>query len=160
MKRVHNSITEEIDLNRKYFLSDMRYNLKPAGLWYGIDGDWIEWCESEMPHWVKPYYYELEFVENINLLLITNLAELKSFNDKYSVVIKEDAVFPLKEIDWVKVMKDYDGIEIQNYHSIKYATYSEIGLSLSMIWFSGWDCNSGCVWNLGKVKVKRLEEIK
>jgi hypothetical protein len=46
-------------------------------------------------------------------------------------------------IDWNKVSKSYKGIQI-NYYSNKHR--------LDMLWYYGWDCESGCIWDISCIK--------
>jgi len=41
MKRIINTDEKELDLKKIYTLCN-NYALKPNGLWYSIDGEWIE----------------------------------------------------------------------------------------------------------------------
>lgn len=124
-----------IDYNKSY--TQITSSLKPQGLWYGINNDWIDWCQSEQPDWIKKNKFNLE-VETANLLKITNQTELRKFCNKY----KNNHPI-INNIEWNKVAEDYYGIEITNYHKMKYRFYD-----FQNIWFYGWDVDSGCIWNL------------
>ena len=46
-------------------------------------------------------------------------------------------------IDWIKVSKQYSGIEINPYqHSNRYTS----------MWYYGWDVASGCIWKNDLIK--------
>ena len=46
--RIHNSIEKNL-IFKDRVQDDKR--LKPKGLWYGIDNEWLDWC-NEMPGWI------------------------------------------------------------------------------------------------------------
>lgn len=115
--------------------------IKPKGLWYGCGGDWKEWVQREMPHWVGKYAYKYALDVNLNrMCVIRNEKEFLEFNAKYGVEIRREMA-----IDWVKVSKDYEGIEICPYRwEFRMEDYSA--------WYYSWDVASGCIWGRGAFK--------
>jgi len=51
-------------------------------------------------------------------------------------------------IDWEAVAKRYTGIEIEPYNWERRNSGPNNNYSMSMLWYYGWDCASGCVWEL------------
>jgi len=49
---------------------------------------------------------------------------------------------PIIFIDWIKVQKDYSGIEFNNYDKTEYLYKPEY------LWYTTIDVLSGCIWNL------------
>ena len=144
MKRVVNTPHKELLLNYSY-QKNTSYNLKPNGLWYAIGTEWIEWCESEMPHWVHPYCIEIEIDQN-KILLIQTLTDLKKFIIEYS----SNPIDSFYTIDWKKLSNECSGIEINNYYTLKWRLMNlDIGKG---IWLSSWDVSSGCIWDLSIIK--------
>ena len=145
--RIHISLEPELEIKFKEKYDD----LKPKGLWYGIDNAWIDWCKSEEYLDTEIYHkYEVLVNEN-NILRIGNQLELEEFEKKYGFYIPkflED--FPhkdiVRQINWEKVQKDYGGIEINPYRR----------LLVCSVWYSAWDCSSGCVWESGFLGIRRL----
>jgi len=43
MKRIINTDSAELDLT-KIYEQDGPTSFKPHGLWYSINGEWIDWC--------------------------------------------------------------------------------------------------------------------
>jgi hypothetical protein len=126
---------------------------KPIGLWYAIDGAWIEWCKNEMPHWIKKHEITLE-IDMSRVLIIKTVKDLNEFIKKYTIFISEN----INGIYWRRVATDYDGIEIQNYRKLK---WSEDCIKLFCpIWFSGWDVSGGCIWNLLAIKSYKVTELE
>lgn len=115
------------------------YQMKPNGLWYGIGTSWLDWIRSEMPHWERDNIFLLE-IDDSKILKITNEHELLMFNDEYGE--KKDY---LTTIDWLRVSKDYRGIEITPYlHTMR--------MDNRVFWYYGWDVASGCIWGSGVIK--------
>jgi hypothetical protein len=127
-------------------------DIKPAGLWYGINDSWINWCASEMPHWLSPYVYEV-VVDETKILKINNLSKFDEFNKKYQEVPELINGLPtvfsraLDQINWESVTEKYAGIEIAPYLWQR---------RLSIIWYYGWDCASGVIWRKEAIKEIRL----
>jgi hypothetical protein len=120
---------------------------KPRGLWYGIDDAWLSWCESEQPNWIGKSFWKLDVDESKMLLL--SPGDLEGFTKEYLTAPSWAGMRPkeyalLKKlssatdwIDWPRVAKRYSGIEIKPY-SWKHR--------MSLMWYYGWDCASGCIW--------------
>lgn len=130
------------------FKQENKPNSKPKGFWYAIDNEWIKWCKSEMPHWIKKYNFEVILPENFNLLKIDNLFDLHLFSRKYRIIDQFGTIF----IDWKKVAETYDGIEIAPYQY-------EARHDKSTLWYYGWDVASGCIWNGKDVKINNLKAL-
>ena len=133
--RLFNTISKEVDLKRTYPLYK-DYHLKPHGLWYSIDTEWIEWCKDNQPSFIKPNSFNLEI--NLNeCIVISTEKELVDFNKEYTI----ESYY--KYIDWNVVRKKFKGIEIRNYKELYEYRYN-----FDYLWFSGWDVSSGCIWDL------------
>lgn len=147
---------------------------KPRGIWYSCGGSWIEWCLCEdfgFPH----YIHEISVVE-WRLMMIGNVEELDGFAEEYG--LDSDVYYSLKSglprehyadlkildrrpmfefedapkmprnyIDWVKVAESWAGVEINPY-------LWKRRLNGGM-WYYGWDCASGCIWDK-----RAISEIK
>ncbi len=119
---------------------------KPVGLWYDVDGDWTKWCTSEEMGWLRPYIYEI-ILDKSGLLKINDIDKFEKFEKDFQAEKQEDHFgFTLppscdglfSKIDWHKVMKEYGAIEIAPYLWKK---------RLTSMFYYGWDCASGCVWD-------------
>ena len=150
MKRIVN--TDRIELNLAKTYPQERAVLKPRGLWYGIDNEWIEWCKNNMVHRVKKKIIELEDINLSKILIIENFKQLKVFSEEFSYKVDPYVNY----INWEKISKKYSGIEIQNYYKIK---EKESFPDLDNIWFWGWDVSSGCIWDLSIIKSFKYYEI-
>jgi hypothetical protein len=119
-----------------------RFPLKPTGVWYAIGNDWLDWCRDEMPHWIGRYQHTLQIDES-KILIIKTVDELRNFVNQYKYT-----PFPAAPnvwfIDWRAVAVAWSGIEIQNYHDLKWKQRAnEFGT-----WFYALDVSGGWIWNI------------
>lgn len=149
MKRIHNTDSEALSLHCSY-LQDVGQCFKPTGLWYGLDDSWSEWCISAGESaWVQVYNYQLE-VDESRLLLINSLDSLYHFYEHYHEVwLQRAGIADFERINWNAVAQDYAGIEIRDYHALKWSHNLPIG---GITWLYGWDCDSGCIWDLSAIQ--------
>lgn len=144
VKRLH--MSSNSSLTKRRFYMQKEQSLKPNGLWYSLDKEWINWCSSEMPHWKEKYNHLLE-VDLSRILIISSIRDVKNLESLYgSKEVVEKWGITYNHIDWVKLSEDYDGIEIRNYYDIKFSI-PDGSISQGM-WFYSWDIPSGCIWNL------------
>lgn len=125
--------------------NDFSYG-KPNGLWVSVSGDqdWPSWCNAEEFHLGSlTHEYQVTLSAGHNVLYMATAAQLDSFTAAY----REGGLYladrgGLGGIDWTRVAKRWDGIVIAPYQwSRRY----------SLAWYYGWDCASGCIWNLDVV---------
>ena len=116
--------------------------MKPRGFWYEVDGDWRRWCESEQPDWIEGLpVFRVELGDE-QILQIRTPEALLAFQDEY----REDGHHEM--IRWADVAERYDGIEIAPY---------QWEHRLGMLWYYGWDCASGCIWQPRGVRLTQVE---
>ena len=117
---------------------------KPVGLWLSVAGedDWPSWCRGEQ--------WGLESLEvehrvtldpGARILAIEESRDFDTFNAAYLYPLYPNERKP-SAINWRAVAATYDGIIIAPYCWQR---------RLSLSWYYGWDCASGCVWNLGAI---------
>lgn len=147
------SSSEEFKLGDVAYL---QYNhFKPNGLWVSVEGfeediNWKDWCEAEefrLEH--LKYAYEIILKPDHNLLILTSPAQLQEFTENY----KGELIPGLRSIDiiqWGLVAQKYTGILIAPY---QWSCRFEPGL----FWYYGWDCASGCIWDLRVIKSINLQ---
>lgn len=109
---------------------------KPRGLWYGVDGDWERWCQSEQLDWITDHRFALE-IDDSRVLKLTNMSALQEFTAEYYSI---DKVWGSRyqQIDWPRLTGLYSGIEISPY---------QWNGRHSLGWYYPWGCASGCVWD-------------
>jgi hypothetical protein len=147
-KRIHNTPLNELFLDASYEKSD---TLKPNGLWYSLGNAWKSWCMENMPERIFDNDFEIHLHSSDNILIINSIQQAIEFQKKYAKHLYPSA--PIVFVDWGKVVSDYAGIEIQNYHCFKSIIYNA-----TMLWLYAWDCDSGCIWDLDHIKKVNLYE--
>jgi hypothetical protein len=136
VRRIHNSSEGNLVLSNREQKGNFVY--KPNGLWYGIDEEWLDWCKSEEQDWIHRYNYELE-VDLSKMLMIGNKEQLMQFHSQFYKLF--NGFDHIGCIDWESVANKYAGLEINPY-------LWECRLLPDVIWYYGWDCASGCIWDV------------
>jgi len=139
MIRINNNINDIIDLTRVYTQVP---EIKPNGLWYAIDNQWVDWCKDIFPDCIHPNNLILD-IDITKILIIETPEELLNFYNKYAIKLHGMIL-----IDFKKLTEDYSGVEINNFHSLKYSNILPV---LYKIWLHSWDISSGCIWDLSVI---------
>ena len=103
--RTHNTNVKDLQLTHLYSIRRDPFPMKPYGLWYAINDEWLEWCHSEMPDRIGRYYHKLEVNES-QILIIKTTNEITQFIEEYKYY-PFDPILWL--INWTEVAKDYKG---------------------------------------------------
>jgi hypothetical protein len=114
---------------------------KPKGLWLSVDGeyDWPSWCRAErFLEGTLRHRTPMRLREDANVLRLSTLEELRAFSAEHARPAFPGAEI-MTEIDWSVIAERYDGIVIAPYRW---------DCRLDLMWYYGWDCASGCIWNL------------
>ncbi len=150
MKLVHFS-DQPIDKleEREYPQFDLKWQAKPNGFWVSDEDSkgWKEWCESEKFRLdFLTIAYEIIISENSNILILQSPEQIFEFTKKYPFKTRYfDSEHDTYQLDWNKVKSKYQGIIITPYQW-------DCRLALETSWYYGWDCASGCLWDLKCVK--------
>lgn len=142
-----------IDLERRQYTQREPHSFgKPEGFWVSVQGedDWPSWCEGEECFLDRlTQAHEVTLAGEANILRITTSDELVRFTEQYAVQTEWERRFDWKRnnkrqwpIDWREVAPLYDGIIIAPY---QWQNRSSVD------WYYGWDCASGCIWNLDAI---------
>lgn len=141
------------DRAKTYDQSDETHgHLKPVGLWVSVQGedDWPAWCRQE-EFWPEGLEHPHRVIlrDEANILRIDTPDGINGFHAKYAeenefnrmMARIGDDNFRRNQwpINWGKVATEYDGLIIAPYQWSR---------RLGPIWYYGWDCASGCIWNL------------
>lgn len=113
---------------------------KPNGLWVSIAGDdgWAAWCRDQN--------YRIDLLSTTHQVTLRSRADIRFIND-VSALDAFDSEFrgggDGSGIDWATVAKRHDGMIIAPY---QWSRRSQLD------WYYGWDCASGCIWNLDAIE--------
>lgn len=150
--------------DRKYSQSALYWQAKPNGLWISVEDigekipnnyNWKEWCESEnFRIEALAISYEIILKEGANILHLKSVEEIEEFTKLYPLKKRGwDDEWDTNELDWDEIKKKYQGIIISPYQWA-------CRLSLETSWYYGWDCSSGCIWDISCVKEFIKKEVK
>lgn len=124
---------------------------KPPGFWVSVegDGDWRSWCEGEQ--WGLDrmrHAHEVTLRPSANILRLSSEHDLYRFTERHggNSVYRGD-----EHIRWPEVMEAHQGIIIAPYQW-------KLRLHHDMLWYYGWDCASGCIWDLDAIESVTLLE--
>jgi len=161
---IYNLIDTGLLENKKIFSTNRLYkrflkssgklmDLKPRGLWYGIGDSWFQWCCEQNFDGIGKYIYEIKLCLT-NILSLNKEKDIFCFSEKYAKKISVFSAQKFIYIDWLRVMKDYDGIEISPY-------FPNLRFTSDLLWYYGWDIPSGCIWrSSAKKKITLLAEYQ
>lgn len=113
---------------------------KPYGLWYGFGNSWINWVRDNVPDWEGTHIYEVIFPNTKNIKKVSNTQDAAEFTKEFQV-----GEHPF--LNWQKVAQNYEGIEMNPYHS---------NLRWEYPWYFSLEVASGCVWNFSRVRLRKL----
>ena len=113
---------------------------KPDGLWVSVDGDddWPAWCLSENYEDTNAqYHFAVTLADDARILKLGSVGDLHAFTAQYADPDKQ--IYGVDwAIDWRRVSNEYQGIIIAPY---------QWPARLTVSWYYGWDCASGCIWD-------------
>ena len=138
--------------------------MKPTGFWVSIEHPtedyfgWKDWCQSEEWNQDGLQYKAIINVDpEASVLELPTIQDMYRFNKDYGV-LEEDRRMrnpwsnsnDLMYIDWDQVYEKYSGIFIYPYHHT-------LRLENNFMWYYGFDCSSGCIWDLSIVTGVTIE---
>jgi hypothetical protein len=130
---------------------------KPHGFWLSDESrgayGWRAWCKAEsFRSYALRYEHEVKLADKAKILYLRNAKDIDDFADKYGTSLMELLGRERRQeerdiwggryidvIDWHRVAKKYHGIIIT-----PYIWEQRMGRHM---WYYGWDCASGCIWN-------------
>ena len=132
-------VIERLDASALY---EQRSHFKPKGLWVSVGSAWKRWCEdNDYELSCCTYVHGVELSEGMRMCTLKNAADIDRFTEEF----RQDRFF----IDWESVGAQYQGIIISPY------CYSR-RLAIHTTWYYGWDCASGCIWDLSAIQSFKL----
>lgn len=142
----------QFDRSVTYLQREPHSYIKPRGFWVSVLGedDWPSWCKAEefRPQGLA-VAHTVTLAESANVHMIDNPFALDAFTGTYAVQTEWERRFSWRTddqnkwpIDWREVVKDCDGLIIAPYQWSR---------RMETDWYYGWDCASGCIWNLDAI---------
>jgi hypothetical protein len=146
--RHYTAVPIVLSLDHEYEQGEPRSYAKPRGFWVSVLGedDWPTWCKNEeFREDMLATEHAVTLAEDANILHLDTHRSLNEFTATYGIVeTKRYGTHEWSEvsIDWQKVASEYQGIIIAPY---------QWGQRLDLSWYYGWDCASGCIWDLSAI---------
>ena len=164
-----NIITNKKNINKliKYEQNNNRF--KPNGLWYSCYNEWYKYITNEdMKYKQNKYIHRIVIFRNKltdlsnpdpnKILVINSETDIKKFTNKYKLkngkqTIEKAPHMPKlildsTSINWIRVAKDFGGIEFCPYINVDFGSKKTIFIYL---WYKSIDIASGCIWNLDNI---------
>lgn len=134
---------------------------KPIGFWLSVedfedDQNWKTWCQDEEFYLTHlKHCYSVRLKPTAKILYLSTTEELNTFSNAYGSPIPgmPSCSSYFYQIDWSDIYDKYDGIIIAPYNW-------ECRLqNPKTSWYYGWDCASGCIWNIDAIEGITLESV-
>jgi hypothetical protein len=149
---------------------------KPNGFWFDVNGGWKRWCEAaEFRLETFRYRHTVTIRDKSKILFLRNSKNVDAFTSEYGQNLSGRIQFlqSPQELDkfaqnygqdlfseiqrqfsnyilWSKVVERYSGIIIAPYSRTMSQTY---------LWYYGWNCSGGCIWDLSIVRLGKPCQI-
>ena len=159
-------------------LCGMRYpqqgHPKPNGFWFDVNGSWKQWCEAmEFRMEALRFRHSLSILDTSRLLYLKRAKDIDLFTREYGHDLS-GRFQPLQssvELDafareygsdlfgdiagqfsnyimWEEVAGKYSGIVINPYFRSR---------SRTCLWYYGWNCAGGCVWDTDVIRLGKAQ---
>lgn len=129
-------------------------DMKPQGLWVSADDhdqNWREWCLSEeFGLDCLTHVHDVTLAPDANVLHLSGSNDILAFTAEYRD--QSPTISDYFSINWQAVAERHDGIIIAPY-------MWSMRLDQRALWYYGWDCASGCIWNPRAVASVVLREV-
>jgi hypothetical protein len=116
---------------------------KPEGLWVSDDNEepnWKSWCtEEEFNLYGLALAYEIHLTKDHNIIILTEEREVIDFSNEFQMTKERGRTISF-ELNWRRVAMYAEGVIISPYHW-------SLRLEPDHLWYNGWDCASGVIWN-------------
>lgn len=122
-------------------------DMKPRGFWVSVDAagqGWADWCENEgFRLETLKVVHDVALSADARILLIPGEAAFDAFAEEYGSSVLPGRSDRRDHINWPLVADRFQGIIIAPY---LWSRRMDGGL-----WYYGWDCASGCIWDAAAV---------
>lgn len=128
---------------------ESRYD-KPKGLWVSVDDDddWPQWNElNGFLDRSTQYQYQVTLKKDHDVLILNSYEDIEAFSDMFDMFHEgypwswQDRRY--RGLNWKEIGRLWQGIVI--------APFSYKARRL-ISWYWGWDCESGCIWNMAAIE--------
>jgi hypothetical protein len=149
---------------------------KPNGLWFDVNEEWKKWCEAAQFRLETLYYrHTVTVLDTSRVLFLRSAGDIDKFTRKYarslfgSIELLQsgqgideftreygnDLFGDIKRqfsnyIAWGEVAEKHSGIIIAPYSRARSETY---------LWYYGWHCASGCIWDTSVIRLGRARRL-
>ena len=131
----------------------VRMMSKPEGLWFSVESDeedgWKQWCIDEDYNidGLK-YPYQLHLKEDTKILHLKTADDIIAFSKVHCTYSRGNPFsqeIDSFKVDWSLVKFKFQGIVIAPYQW-------DCRLHEETMWYYGWDCASGCIWDISAIE--------
>jgi hypothetical protein len=133
--------------------------MKPKGLWLSDEDAecaWREWCIAENFRLdLLTHVHEVTLSNTANLLILDTPDAIRKFGRTFAMTHGRFAQAGLRGnmmLDWVRVIQRWHGLIITPYQW-------DCRLATDCVWYYGWDCASGVIWDPSAIGNVILREI-
>lgn len=150
---------------------------KPNGLWFDVNGSWKRWCEAVQFHLEDlRCRHTVTILDASRVLFLRNAKDVDIFTRQYGHDISGH-IKPLQTsedrnaftrqygsdlfsdiqrqfsnyIMWEEITEKYSGIIVDPYFHAKSQTY---------LWYHGWNCAGGCIWDTSVIRMGKPRIMK
>lgn len=155
MLLIHYSHEEIVKLDNRIYSEEINrlrgVRPKPVGLWVSVEDDpedgWLEWSrENDFRLEDLTYKYRVILREDAKILHLKGTGQIIHFSrqrckKELSMPQALYSSFDSYSVDWDIVKEEYQGIIISPYDWA-------CRMHVDTMWYYGWDCASGCLWDL------------
>lgn len=139
---------EDFEFDRARVYDQTRRYDKPDGLWVSVAGpdDWPEWTQSNEfrgDETVPDNEWTVTLAGGATMRHLGSVGEIRAFTNQYKVIDDRGGRYVYR-IDWPRLASECDGVIITPYQ------WTCRNLDQTF-WYYGWDCASGCIWNLNAI---------
>ncbi|WP_353107774.1 hypothetical protein [Gordonia sp. (in: high G+C Gram-positive bacteria)] len=136
-----------LDRTREYDQT-LRYD-KPDGLWVSVAGpdDWRHWTQAEefrSDETSLSNEHDVVLADRANLLHLDSADAVRGLTADFGMDPRDAFSSSVHRIDWPLIATQWDGIVITPY---QWSCRND----WLTFWYYGWDCASGCIWNLDAI---------
>jgi hypothetical protein len=145
---------------------------KPNGLWFDVDESWKRWCNATQFRLEDlRYRHTVTILDTSRILFLRNAKDIDAFTCRYGRNLSghiqllnstEDINAFTRQygrdlfsdiqgqfsnyIMWREVAERHSGIIIDPYSRTRSLTY---------LWYYGWNCAGGCIWDTSLIRLGR-----